>query len=277
MSLLKQSKPSTSSRRHRIALSHAELWKGSPYKPLVSSHKSTGGRNNQGRITCRHKGGGHKRLYRHIDFARQEGVCVVERLEYDPNRSAHIALVSFESGPQQGKKAYQILPKGVVPGQKLESGSGSDIRVGSCLPLGEIPSGSSVFGIEFKIGKGAQCVRSAGNCAKVLGRDMDDVLVRLPSGEVRRFHKMCRATIGEVSNENHFNIALGKAGANRWRGKRPAVRGVAMNPIDHPHGGGEGKTSGGRHPVTPWGKPTKGAKTRHKPRTDRFIVRRRGG
>lgn len=268
---LKTFKPTTPSRRFMIQVSREELWKGRPVRSLVEPLKSTGGRNAQGRITCRHMGGGHKRMYRKIDFRRQDGIWTVERLEYDPNRSARIALVT--QGPSQ---AYVLASRGLEPGQNISSGSGSDIRPGNCLPLGEIPSGSSVFGIEFKIGKGAQCVRSAGAFARVLGRDVDDVLVRLPSGEVRKFHKKCRATIGVVGNEEHFNVSLGKAGKKRWMGIRPTVRGVAMNPIDHPMGGGEGKTSGGGHPVSPWGQAAKGLKTRYNPRTDRWIVRKRG-
>lgn len=267
---LKHFKPYTPSRRSMVLVGREDLWTGRPERSLVESLHSTGGRNAKGRVTCRHMGGGHKRLYRKIDFARQEGAWTVQRIEYDPNRSARIALVQ-----QDAQKAYIVAHRGISIGQVLVSGAGSDVRVGNCLPLGDIPSGSSVFGIEFKIGGGARCVLSAGTFARVLGKDGEYVLVRLPSSEVRRFHKRCRATIGSVGNEEHFNVSYGKAGARRWLGIRPHVRGVAMNPIDHPMGGGEGKSSGGRQPCSPWGQLSKGLKTRHNPRTDRWIVRRR--
>jgi large subunit ribosomal protein L2 len=251
-----------------------DLHKGAPHKPLLEKKSKSGGRNNNGRITTRHVGGGHKQHYRVIDFKRnKDGIpAVVERLEYDPNRSANIALVCYADG----ERRYIIAPKNVKAGSELMSGLGAPIKEGNTLPLRNIPVGSVIHCIEMKPGKGAQIARSAGTSAQLIARDGQYVTVRLRSGEMRKILSECRATLGEVSNSEHSLRSLGKAGASRWRGVRPTVRGVAMNPVDHPHGGGEGRTSGGRHPVTPWGVPTKGYKTRKNKRTDNLIVRRRG-
>jgi large subunit ribosomal protein L2 len=240
----------------------------------LEKKSKSGGRNNNGRITTRHIGGGHKQHYRLIDFRRnKDGIpAVVERLEYDPNRSANIALVCYADG----ERRYIIAPKNVKAGSELISGSNAPIKEGNTLPLRNIPVGSVIHCIEMKPGKGAQIARSAGTSAQLIARDGQYVTVRLRSGEMRKILSECRATLGEVSNSEHSLRSLGKAGASRWRGVRPTVRGVAMNPVDHPHGGGEGRTSGGRHPVTPWGVPTKGYKTRKNKRTDNLIVRRRG-
>ncbi|TVP51935.1 MAG: 50S ribosomal protein L2 [Halomonadaceae bacterium] len=266
-------KPTSPGRRHVIKLYSPELHKGAPYAPLTSKLSRTGGRNNTGRITSRHIGGGHKRHYRLIDFKRnKDGIRgVVERLEHDPNRTAHIALILYADG----ERRYIIAPKGLSVGDPVFSGVDAPIKVGSTLPLRNIPLGSVVHCIELKPGKGAQMVRSAGGSAQVVARDGSYATIRLRSGEMRKVLTDCRATLGEASNSEHSLEVLGKAGATRWRGKRPTVRGVAMNPVDHPHGGGEGRTSGGRHPVTPWGVPTKGHKTRKNKRTDKMIVRRR--
>jgi large subunit ribosomal protein L2 len=249
------------------------LHKGAPYAPLLETKKKSGGRNNQGRITTRHRGGGHKQHYRVIDFKRNKTGIVgrVERLEYDPNRSAHIALVLYADG----ERRYIIAPKGVKAGTEIISGSEAPIKSGNCLTLRQIPVGTVVHCVELKPGKGAQIARSAGTSAQLVAREGDYSTLRLRSGEMRKVHVECRATIGEVSNSEHSLRSLGKAGAKRWRGVRPTVRGVAMNPVDHPHGGGEGRTSGGRHPVSPWGVPTKGYKTRSNKRTDGMIVRHR--
>jgi large subunit ribosomal protein L2 len=250
-----------------------DLHKGGPYEPLVERQSTRGGRNNVGRITVRHQGGGHKQRYRLIDFRREkDGIpAVVERLEYDPNRTAHIALVCYADG----ERRYILAPKGVQVGANLQSGVSAPIKPGNTLPLRNIPLGTSVHAIEIKPGKGAQFARSAGAYAQIVAREGGFATLRLRSGEMRRIHLECRATVGEVGNAEHNLRSLGKAGAKRWRGIRPTVRGVAMNPVDHPHGGGEGRTSGGRHPVTPWGVPTKGYKTRSNKRTDKMIVRRR--
>jgi large subunit ribosomal protein L2 len=241
---------------------------------LLEPQTRTGGRNNAGRITTRHKGGGHKQHYRLVDFKRdKDGIpAVVERLEYDPNRTAHIALLKYKDG----ERRYIIAPRGVVAGDTLMSGATSPIRAGNSLPLRSIPLGSMVHCVELKPGRGAQIARSAGAAAQLVAREGAYATLRLRSGEMRRVLTECKATLGEVGNQEHNLRSLGKAGAKRWRGVRPTVRGVAMNPVDHPHGGGEGKTSGGRHPVTPWGVPTKGYKTRKNKRTDKLIVRRRG-
>lgn len=268
-------KPTTPGQRGRVKVVTPELHKGKPEASLLVSKRRINGRNNQGRITVRHRGGGHKRHYRLIDFRRdKDGVPGrVERLEYDPNRSAHIALVVYADG----ERRYIIAPKGVSAGDPIRSGPGAPIAPGNCLPLRNIPVGTTVHCVEMKPGKGAQLGRSAGSAIQYLGREHDYAQLRLRSGEVRLIHLDCRATIGEVGNAEHALRKLGKAGARRWRGVRPTVRGVAMNPVDHPHGGGEGRTSGGRHPVTPWGVPTKGYKTRRNKRTQKMIMRRRKG
>jgi large subunit ribosomal protein L2 len=250
------------------------LHKGAPYAPLLEKKNKTGGRNNQGRITTRHVGGGHKHHYRVIDFKRnKDGIPgKVERIEYDPNRSAHIALVLYADG----ERRYILAPKGVFAGDAVRSGVDAPMKPGSCLPIRNIPVGSTIHNIELRPGKGGQIARSAGTSAQLVAREGAYATIRLRSGEMRKVPSECRATLGEVSNSEHSLRQLGKAGASRWRGIRPTVRGVVMNPVDHPHGGGEGRTSGGRHPVTPWGQPTKGFKTRSNKRTDKFIVRRRG-
>jgi large subunit ribosomal protein L2 len=268
-----KTKPTSAGRRHVVKIVGDELYKGRAYAPLLEKQSKSGGRNNKGRITTRHVGGGHRHHYRVIDFKRtKDGVpAIVERLEYDPNRSAHIALLKY----LDGERRYIIAPKGVRTGDRLESGVNAPIKRGNALPLRNIPLGSTVHCIELKPGKGAQIARSAGTSAQVVAREGNYATLRLRSGEMRKVLAECRATLGEVSNSEHSLRQLGKAGAKRWRGVRPTVRGVAMNPVDHPHGGGEGRTSGGRHPVTPWGVPTKGHKTRKNKRTDKLIVRRR--
>jgi large subunit ribosomal protein L2 len=270
---IQKAKPTSAGRRFVVKVSEPDLHKGAPYAPLVETKSRSGGRNNQGRITTRHKGGGHKQHYRVIDFKRDKDGIVgrVERLEYDPNRSAHIALVLYADG----ERRYIIAPKGVSAGNQIMSGSEAQIKPGNCLSLRQIPVGTMVHCIELKPGKGAQMARSAGTSAQLVAREGEYATLRLRSGEMRKVHSECKATIGEVSNSENNLRSLGKAGAKRWRGVRPTVRGVAMNPVDHPHGGGEGRTSGGRHPVTPWGVPTKGYKTRKNKRTDGMIVRRR--
>ena len=272
MAIVKQ-KPTSPGRRFVTKVVTPELHKGAPYKPLLEKQTKTGGRNNRGRISIRHQGGGHKQHYRLIDFKRDKDniPARVERLEYDPNRSAHIALLLYADG----ERRYIIAPRGISAGASVLSGVVVPIKVGNALPLRNIPLGSLVHCVEMKPGKGAQLARSAGAAAQLLAREGRYATLRLRSGEVRKVHVDCKATIGEVGNEEHALRSLGKAGAKRWRGIRPTVRGVAMNPVDHPHGGGEGRTSGGRHPVTPWGVPTKGHKTRANKRTDKMIVRRR--
>ncbi len=269
-----KTKPTSPGRRFVVKVVNKDLHKGGPHKPLIEKQNKTGGRNNAGRITTRHRGGGHKQHYRMIDFKRdKDGIpAKVERLEYDPNRTAYIALLKYKDG----ERRYIIAPKGVAAGDDLMSGSGAAIRPGNSMPLRSIPVGSVIHCVELKPGKGAQMVRSAGTSCQLVAREGSYATLRLRSGEMRRVLAECRATLGEVSNSEHNLRSLGKAGAQRWRGVRPTVRGVAMNPVDHPHGGGEGKTSGGRHPVTPWGVPTKGYKTRKNKRTTRLIVRRRG-
>ena len=273
MAIMK-SKPTSPGRRHVVRVVSEDLHKGEPYKPLLEKQSRNGGRNNNGRITTRHVGGGHKQHYRIVDFKRtKDGIpAKVERLEYDPNRTAHIALLLFADG----ERRYIIAPRGVKAGDTLQSGSAAPIKTGNCLPLRNIPVGSVVHAVELKPGKGAQLARSAGASVQVVAREGQYATLRLRSGEMRKVLADCRATLGEVSNSEHSLRKLGKAGAARWRGVRPTVRGVAMNPVDHPHGGGEGRTSGGRHPVSPWGTPTKGYKTRKNKRTDNLIVRRRG-
>ena len=249
------------------------LHKGKPHEALVDKKSKKGGRNNNGRITIRHQGGGHKQRYRIVDFKRdKDGVPgVVERLEYDPNRSAHIALIKYIDG----ERRYILAPKGIAEGTPIMSGEDAPIKPGNALPLKSIPVGTQVHNIEMKPGKGGQLVRSAGGTAQLAAREGAYATIHLRSGEMRRIHIDCRATVGEVGHGEHNLRKLGKAGAKRWRGVRPTVRGVAMNPVDHPHGGGEGRSSGGRHPVSPWGVPTKGYKTRSNKRTDSMIVRRR--
>ena len=268
-----KTKPTSAGRRHVVKIVGEELYKGRAYAPLLEKQSKSGGRNNYGRITTRHVGGGHRHHYRLIDFKRtKDGIpATVERLEHDPNRSAHIALLKYADG----ERRYIIAPKGVSAGDVLESGVNAPIKKGNGLPLRNIPLGSTVHGIELKPGKGAQIARSAGTSAQLVAREGNYATLRLRSGEMRKVLAECRATLGEVSNSEHSLRQLGKAGAKRWRGVRPTVRGVAMNPVDHPHGGGEGRTSGGRHPVSPWGVPTKGHKTRKNKRTDKLIVRRR--
>ncbi|MFP3873713.1 MAG: 50S ribosomal protein L2 [Thiohalophilus sp.] len=268
-----KSKPTSAGRRFVVKVVTDDLYKGKPHAPLLEKQSRTGGRNNQGRITTRHKGGGHKQHYRLIDFKRnKDGVdATVERIEYDPNRSARIALVLYKDG----ERRYILAPKGVKAGDTVVSGSSAQIKAGNCMPLRNIPVGTTIHAVEMKPGKGAQLARSAGASVQLVAREGDYATIRLRSTEMRRVHADCRATIGEVSNSEHSLRKLGKAGAKRWRGVRPTVRGVVMNPVDHPHGGGEGRTSGGRHPVTPWGVPTKGYKTRSNKSTDKMIVRRR--
>ena len=268
-----KSKPTSAGRRFQVAVKTPGLHKGKPHSALVDSKSKSGGRNNRGRITIRHHGGGHKQRYRIIDFKRdKDGVPgVVERLEYDPNRSAHIALIKYADG----ERRYILAPKGVTEGMPVSSGDDAPIKPGNALALKNIPVGTLIHNIEMKPGKGGQLVRSAGGTAQLAAREGIYATIRLRSGEMRKIHVECRATIGEVGHGEHNLRKLGKAGAKRWRGVRPTVRGVAMNPVDHPHGGGEGRTSGGRHPVSPWGVPTKGYKTRSNKRTDNMIVRRR--
>ena len=269
-----KSKPTSPGRRFVVRVVNPDLHKGAPYKPLLEKKSKSGGRNNAGRITTRHRGGGHKQHYRVVDFKRnKDGIpAKVERLEYDPNRTAHLALLLYADG----SRAYIIAPKGVGAGDSVVSGEASPIKPGNSLPIRNIPVGSLIHCVELKPGKGAQMVRSAGGSAQLVAREGSYATLRMRSGEMRKVLVECRATLGEVSNSEHNLRSLGKAGAARWRGIRPTVRGVAMNPVDHPHGGGEGRTSGGRHPVSPWGMPTKGYKTRKNKRTDRLIVRRRG-
>lgn len=272
MAIIK-SKPTSPGRRFLVKISNPDLHKGEPHAALLEKKSRTAGRNNQGRITTRHRGGGHKQHYRVIDFKRnKDGIPGrVERLEYDPNRSANIALVLYKDG----ERRYIIAPKGLVAGAEIMSGSAAPIKPGNCLSLRNMPVGTTVHCIEMKPQKGAQIARSAGTSAQLVAREGEYATLRLRSGEMRKIHSDCRAVVGEVGNSEHNLRKLGKAGASRWRGVRPTVRGVAMNPVDHPHGGGEGRTSGGRHPVSPWGMPTKGYKTRSNKRTDGMILRRR--
>ena len=271
---LQKLRPTSPGRRFTVRVSSPQLHKGEPHEPLLEKKTKTGGRNNNGRITTRHRGGGHKRHYRIIDFRRNKDDIQgkVERIEYDPNRSAHLALVLYADG----ERRYILAPKNVRAGDQVMSGRQAPIKPGNALPLRSIPVGTLIHCIELKPGKGAQIVRAAGGSAQIVAREGTYATLRLRSGEMRKVHIDCRATIGEVGHNEHNLRKLGKAGASRWRGVRPTVRGVAMNPIDHPHGGGEGRTSGGRHPVSPWGLPTKGKKTRNNKRTDNMILRRRG-
>lgn len=271
--MLVKTKPTSAGRRFVTKVVNPELHKGTPYGPLVLPKKRTSARNNQGRITVRRRGGGHKQHYRIVDFKRdKEGVVgIVERIEYDPNRSAHIALLLYADG----ERRYIIAPKGISVGSEIVAGVGAPIKPGNCMPLHSIPIGATIHCVELRPGKGAQFIRSAGTSAQLVAREDAYALLRVRSGEIRKVLAACRACIGEVSNPEHNLRSLGKAGAARWRGRRPTVRGVAMNPVDHPHGGGEGRTSGGRHPVSPTGVPTKGYKTRKNKRTTNMIVRDR--
>ena len=270
---LKTYKPTTPSQRQLVLVDRSALWKGKPVKSLTEGKRSKGGRNNHGRITVRHQGGGHKQRYRMIDFKRRkfDVPATVERLEYDPNRTAFIALVRYTDG----ELAYILAPQRLAAGDKVVSGEKVDIQPGNAMPLKSIPVGTIVHNVEMKVGKGGQLARSAGGYAQLIGRDTGNAQLRLSSGEVRLVSELCMATIGAVSNPDQQNISIGKAGRKRWMGIRPTVRGVVMNPVDHPHGGGEGRTSGGRHPVTPWGQPTKGYRTRKKKPSDSMIIRRR--
>lgn len=267
-------KPTSPGRRFVVRYVNPDLYKGKPYEPLLEKMNRTDGRNNQGRITVRHRGGGHKRRYRNIDFRRNDKdglVARVERIEYDPNRSANIALVLYSDG----ERRYIIAPKKLKSGAEIQNGDQAPIKAGNCLQLQNIPVGEVIHCIELHPGKGAQIARSAGTSAQLVAKEGMYAIIRMRSEEMRKILLTCRATIGEVSNFEHNLRSLGKAGANRWRGKRPSVRGVAMNPVDHPHGGGEGRTSGGRHPVSPTGVPAKGFKTRKNKRTNKLIIRRR--
>ncbi len=270
---LKTFNPVTPSLRQLVIVDRSALYKGKPVKALTEGLSKSGGRNNLGRITARFKGGGHKRTYRVVDFKRRKTdvPATVERLEYDPNRSAFIALVRYADG----ELSYILAPQRLAVGDTVVSGTSVDVKPGNAMPIGNIPVGTLVHNVEIKPGKGGQIARSAGSYAQIVGRDQGYVIVRLGSGEQRLIHGTCLASVGAVSNPDHMNISIGKAGRSRWLGRRPHNRGVVMNPVDHPHGGGEGRTSGGRHPVTPWGKPTKGKKTRSNKATNKFIVRSR--
>lgn len=271
---IRKYKPTSPGRRYQTCSTFEEITSDSPQKSLLKTIKKTGGRNNLGRITSRHVGGGHKRRYRFVDFKREKLDVPgrIASIEYDPNRSARIALVNYEDG----EKRYILAPAKVELGEKVLSGEKADIKVGNALPLKNIPLGSLIHNIELKVGKGGQLIRSAGTYGQLMAKEGNYAQVRLPSGEVRKIFINCRATIGQVGNNDHENISIGKAGRTRWSGKRPKVRGVVMNPVDHPMGGGEGRSSGGRHPCTPWGIPTKGHKTRTNKDTDKYIVKRRG-
>lgn len=274
MSSIKTYNPTSPAMRFRTTLKNEELSKDGPLKKLTRSKTKISGRNNKGRITIRHRGGGHKKLYRIIDFRRDKKdiPAKVVSLEYDPNRTARIALLAYADG----EKRYILAPNGLAVGSGVVAGENADILVGNALPLKNIPLGTMIHNIELRKGKGGQMARSAGTAAQLLAKESGYAQIKMPSGETRMVHLECYATIGQVGNLNSENVSIGKAGRTRWLGKRPTVRGVAMNPIDHPHGGGEGRTSGGRHPVSPWGVPTKGYKTRNNKRTQRFIIKRRG-
>ena len=270
---LKFFKSYTKSTRGTVLTDRKNLWKGKSLKSLTIGKHSTGGRNNLGRITSRHKGAGHKHKYREIDFYRKKDdiKAVIERIEYDPNRSAHVALLKYEDGVY----SYILAPNKISVGDEIVSGRNKEIKVGNCMQLSDIPAGTDIHNIELSPNGGGKLVRSAGSFAQISGTDDNYCIIKLKSGEIRKIINNARATIGTVSNTNHQNIKIGKAGRNRWRGKRPQTRGVAMNPVDHPHGGGEGKTSGGRNPVSPWGQSAKGLKTRSNKRTNKFIISRR--
>ena len=267
---LKSYKPVTPGQRQLVLVARTGLHKGKPVKALTEGKSSTGARNNNGRITVRFRGGGHKKAYRHIDFKRRKFDVAgqVERIEYDPNRTGFIALIRYADG----ELAYILAPQRLSKGDTVIAGEHVDVKPGNAMPVGNLPVGTIVHNVEFKIGKGGQLARSAGTYAQIVGRDEEYIILRLNSGEQRLVHGRCMATVGAVSNPDHMNISIGKAGRTRWMGRRPHNRGVAMNPIDHPHGGGEGRSSGGRHPVTPWGFPTKGKKTRNNKSTNKFIV-----
>ncbi|MCS6972022.1 MAG: 50S ribosomal protein L2 [Turneriella sp.] len=271
---IKRFNPVTPTRRYQTVLRSSEITAERPYKPLLVYLKENAGRNNYGRITVRHRGGGHKRLYRIIDFRRNKWniPATVESIEYDPNRSANIALICYADG----ERSYILAPQGLQVGQKVIAGEKVEMEPGNAAPIGSLPIGANVHNVELVLGRGGQLARSAGTFATITGRDGDYTIIKLPSGESRKVHNRCMATVGVVGNNEHELVSIGKAGRSRWLGRRPSVRGVAMNPIDHPLGGGEGKTSGGRHPVTPWGKPTRGKKTRNPRKTsERFILSRR--
>ena len=270
---LKSFKPYTKSSRGTILVDRSDLWKGKPYKPLTSINNASKGRNNSGRITSRNHGGGHKQKYRNIDFYRKkfEMKAEVERIEYDPNRSCHIMLVKFEDE----QKFYYLAPQNIKVGDKIENGPNSEIKIGNCLPLQDIPLGINIHNVELQPGAGGKIARSAGTSVTISGIDGNYSIVKMSSGEVRKIDSRSMATIGVLSNPDQKNIKIGKAGRSRWLGKRPHTRGVVMNPVDHPHGGGEGKSAGGRHPVSPTGQSAKGLKTRDNKRTDKYIVRRR--
>ncbi|PLX34336.1 MAG: 50S ribosomal protein L2 [Hyphomicrobiales bacterium] len=270
---LKTYNPTSPGQRSLVLVDRSHLWKGKPVKSLTEGLISKGGRNNHGRVTARRRGGGHKRTYRIVDFKRRkfDVPATVERLEYDPNRTAYIALIKYDDG----ELSYILAPQRLSAGDQVVSGKTADIKPGNAMPLSAIPIGTIIHNVEMKPGKGGQIARAAGTYVQLVGRDAGYALLRLNSGEQRMVRAECMATIGAVSNADNSNIKIGKAGRNRWRGIRPSVRGVAMNPVDHPHGGGEGRTSGGRHPVTPWGKPTKGKRTRSNKETDKYILRSR--
>jgi large subunit ribosomal protein L2 len=270
---LKTFKPITPGLRQVVLVDKSDLWKGGPHKGLVAGSAKTGGRNNLGRITTRHHGGGARKQYRVVDFkrAKRDVEAKVERIEYDPNRTAYIALVKYKDG----EFSYILAPQRLAPGDVVIAGEKADIKPGNALPLRNVPVGTVVHNVELKLGRGGQLARSAGTYVQLVGKDQGYAILRLSSGELRKVSAECWASIGAVSNPDQQNVKIGKAGRTRWMGVRPTVRGTAMNPIDHPHGGGEGRTKGGRHPVTPWGQPTKGYKTRHNKSTDRLIVRRR--
>ncbi|MEM7620397.1 MAG: 50S ribosomal protein L2 [Pseudomonadota bacterium] len=270
---LKTFRPTTPSQRHLVIVDRGQLWKGKPVKALTEGKTKNGGRNNAGRVTARRRGGGHKQAYRLVDFKRtkRDIPAIVERIEYDPNRTAFIALIKYEDGEQ----SYILAPQRLAIGDKVISADKVDVKPGNTMPLSNMPIGTIVHNVELKQGKGGQIARSAGTYVQLVGRDSGYAILKLNSGETRMVRAECMATVGAVSNSDHSNIKLAKAGRKRWLGKRPQVRGVAMNPVDHPHGGGEGRTSGGRHPVTPWGKPTKGKRTRSNKSTDKLIVRSR--
>ncbi|GAN80203.1 50S ribosomal protein L2 [Acidocella aminolytica] len=272
---LKHFNPVTASLRGTVLIDRSELWKGKPVKGLTEGQHSTGGRNNHGRITTRFRGGGHKQAYRVVDFKRRkfDVPATVERLEYDPNRTSFIALIKYEDG----ELAYILAPQRLKAGDTVVAGARADIKPGNAMPLSAMPVGTIVHNIELKVGAGGKLVRSAGTFAQLVGKDQGYAQIKLGSGELRVVRAECMATVGAVSNADHQNQQSGKAGRSRWLGRRPHNRGVVMNPVDHPHGGGEGRTSGGRHPVTPWGKPTKGYKTRSNKRTDNLIIRRAKG
>ena len=270
---LKTFKSYTKSTRGTVLVERKNIWKGKPLKSLSYGQTSTGGRNNLGRITSRHRGSGHKQKYRQIDFYRRKDdlEAIIQRIEYDPNRSSYVALIKYSDN----QMSYIIAPNGINKGDKIVSGRNKEIKIGNCMPLSDIPAGTDIHNIELSANGGAKLARSAGSSAQISGIDDNYCIIKLASGEIRKIISTARATIGSVSNSDHQNIKIGKAGRNRWKGIRPQSRGVVMNPVDHPHGGGEGKTSGGRNPVSPWGQSAKGLKTRHNKKTDKYIISRR--